>query len=47
MTETERDDRIDKVMAAIEAETKTEPRTPFRLALLSETLRYLCESVKL
>ena len=44
MTNQERDNRIDEVLKAIEAETKVKPRTPFRLALLSSTLEYLCRS---
>jgi len=43
MTENERDDRITETLAAIEEEVNAETKTPYRLALLSETLKYLCE----
>jgi len=35
--------RITETLKAIEEETNAEARTPFRLTMLSGTLKYLCE----
>lgn len=43
LDETDNDDRITETLAAIEEEANVKVRTPFRLAHLSETLKYLCE----
>ncbi len=39
-----REDRITETLAAIQEEVNAPVRTPFRLAGLSETLKFLCEN---